>query len=73
MDIIQILLKACNSMESYAKKCKKMVFEYGPLVLANAEQFLEANDVCTTLHACKASSTITDVEVLETSSVVASS
>ncbi|KAL3753460.1 hypothetical protein ACJRO7_000805 [Eucalyptus globulus] len=73
MDIIQILLKACNSMESYAKKCKKMVFEYGPLVLANAEQFLEANDVCATLHACKASSTIRDVEVLETSSVVASS
>ncbi|XP_030466003.1 uncharacterized protein LOC115685122 [Syzygium oleosum] len=72
MDIIQILLKACNSMENYAKKCKKMVFEYGPLILANAEQFLESNDICTTLHACKAS-TISAGEALGTSSGVASS
>ncbi|KAI3408255.1 uncharacterized protein J3R85_020393 [Psidium guajava] len=72
MDIIHILLKACNTMENYAKKCKKMVFEYGPLILANAEQFLETNDICTALHACKAS-TISDAEVLGTSSGVASS
>ncbi|XP_030541816.2 prosaposin-like [Rhodamnia argentea] len=72
MDIIQILLKACNTMENYAKKCKKMVFEYGPLILANAEQFLETNDICTTLHACKAS-TISNAAVLGTSSGVASS
>lgn len=30
-----------------------MVFEYGPLVLANAEKFLETTDICTTLRACK--------------------
>lgn len=29
-----------------------MVFEYGPLALANAEQFLESKDLCATLHAC---------------------
>ncbi|KAI4331625.1 hypothetical protein MLD38_029797 [Melastoma candidum] len=51
----QILLKACNSMEGHAKKCKRIVFEYGPLILANAELFLETGDVCMTMHACGSS------------------
>lgn len=33
-------------------QCKQLVFEYGPLILANAEHFLETTDVCTILHAC---------------------
>lgn len=33
-------------------QCKKMVLEYGPLVLDNAEQFLESRDVCAAIHAC---------------------
>ncbi|XP_022877870.1 prosaposin-like isoform X1 [Olea europaea var. sylvestris] len=52
IEIIELLLKACNSVEGYAKKCKRLVFEYGPLILVNAEQFLEKNDVCIALHAC---------------------
>ena len=33
-------------------QCKKMVFKYGPMILIDAEQFLESNDICTILHAC---------------------
>ncbi|XVF29685.1 hypothetical protein REPUB_Repub15cG0143500 [Reevesia pubescens] len=55
LEIIELLLKACNSVQNYVKKCKKMVFEYGPLILANAEKFLETTDVCTILHACNGS------------------
>lgn len=54
MDIIELLLKACDSLESYADKCKKMVFEYGPLILGNMEQILEGADVCSLLHLCAA-------------------
>ncbi|XP_021893844.1 prosaposin isoform X1 [Carica papaya] len=53
LEIIELLLKGCKSMQNYATKCKKMVFEYGPLILVNAEQFLEKTDVCTMLGACK--------------------
>ncbi|KAF9684834.1 hypothetical protein SADUNF_Sadunf04G0159800 [Salix dunnii] len=53
LEVIELLLKACNSMEKYAQKCKRMVFEYGPVILTNAEQFLETTDLCTMLHACK--------------------
>lgn len=53
LEIIELLLKGCNSVQNYVKKCKRMVFEYGPLILANTEQFLETNDLCTVLHACK--------------------
>ncbi|KAK6255578.1 hypothetical protein SCA6_016883 [Theobroma cacao] len=52
LDIIELLLKGCDSMQNYVKKCKRIVFEYGPLILTNAEQFLETTDVCTILHAC---------------------
>ncbi|CAK9144490.1 unnamed protein product [Ilex paraguariensis] len=52
LEIIEVLLKACNAVESYVKKCKRMVFEYGPVILINAEQFLESNDICTILQAC---------------------
>ncbi|KAK8619378.1 hypothetical protein V6N13_133340 [Hibiscus sabdariffa] len=52
LEIIEILLKACNSVQNYVKKCKKIVFEYGPLILVNAEHFLESTDICTILHAC---------------------
>ncbi|KAE8714444.1 putative Cytochrome P450 [Hibiscus syriacus] len=52
LEIIQLLLKGCNSMQNHVQKCKQIVFEYGPLILANAEHFLETTDVCTRLHAC---------------------
>ncbi|KAF3661696.1 putative thyroid adenoma-associated protein -like protein [Capsicum annuum] len=53
LDILELLLKACGSVEKYANKCKKMVFEYAPVILINAEHFLEKNDVCTILHVCQ--------------------
>ncbi|GLU14916.1 hypothetical protein SLE2022_314570 [Rubroshorea leprosula] len=55
LEIIELLLKACDSIQNFAKKCKRMVFEYGPMILANAEQFLETNDICTMLRACNGS------------------
>ncbi|KAK9920284.1 hypothetical protein M0R45_028842 [Rubus argutus] len=59
LEIIEILLKACNSMENYVKKCKRIVFQYGPLFLVNAEEYLEKTDVCTALHACNPSTAST--------------
>ncbi|XP_059305268.1 uncharacterized protein LOC132056880 isoform X3 [Lycium ferocissimum] len=53
LEILELLLKACGALKPYAKKCKKLVFEYAPVILVNAEQFLEKNDVCAILHACE--------------------
>ncbi|PIN15746.1 Prosaposin [Handroanthus impetiginosus] len=52
LEIIEALLKACDKIEKTVKKCKRLVFEYAPIILVNAEQFLETNDVCAILHAC---------------------
>ncbi|GER44285.1 saposin B domain-containing protein [Striga asiatica] len=52
MEIIQLLLKACESTGKSIKKCKRLVFEYAPVILVNAEEFLEKNDLCSILHAC---------------------
>ncbi|KAF5941051.1 hypothetical protein HYC85_022218 [Camellia sinensis] len=57
LEIIELLLKACDAVENYVKKCKTLVFEYGPFILENAEQFLESTDICTLIHACHSTST----------------
>ncbi|CAL9228731.1 unnamed protein product [Arabidopsis halleri] len=52
LKIIRLLLKECKSLNNYQDKCKKMVFEYGPLMLTDLEKFLEKKDVCSILHVC---------------------
>jgi len=52
LEIIQLLLKLCKSLDNNARKCKQLVFEFGPIILTNAEQFLERTDICALLHAC---------------------
>ncbi|KAL3328059.1 hypothetical protein AABB24_035627 [Solanum stoloniferum] len=53
LEILELLLKACGAIKPYTKKCKKLVFEFAPVILVNAEQFLEQNDICAILHACE--------------------
>jgi len=53
LEILELLLKQCKTVEKYLPKCKVLVFEYAPLILSNAEQFLEKEDICTKLHACE--------------------
>ncbi|RDX66042.1 Prosaposin, partial [Mucuna pruriens] len=66
LEIMEALLKGCNSMDKLAKKCKRMVIEYGPLILIKAEKFLKTTDICTALHACPASTAFSkDTSVME--------
>ncbi|KAG6481273.1 hypothetical protein ZIOFF_057869 [Zingiber officinale] len=60
LEVIEILLKGCNKMENFVQKCKKLVFQYGPLILANAEKLLEKTDLCTSIHACKTSQQVAE-------------
>ncbi|XP_071735206.1 uncharacterized protein [Rutidosis leptorrhynchoides] len=52
LTILELLLKQCKTVEKYLPKYKVLVFEYAPLILTNAEQFLEKEDICGKLHAC---------------------
>ncbi|KAJ4977062.1 hypothetical protein NE237_002168 [Protea cynaroides] len=54
--LLKILLKACDNVENHVKECKRMVMEYGPLIMANIGKFLSDNDFCTMVHICKHSS-----------------
>ncbi|KAH7654031.1 Saposin-like protein [Dioscorea alata] len=56
-EIIEILLKQCSKVENYAQECKRLVFEYGPLILASGEKFFETNDVCSIVLSCTSSKT----------------
>ena len=61
LEVIQILIKVCNKVEGFSSKCKKLVLEFGPIILANTEKFLEKADICTVVHVCKTQN-VTDVE-----------
>ncbi|CAN8257477.1 unnamed protein product [Cochlearia groenlandica] len=52
LKIIHLLLKECKSLNNYQDKCKKMVFEYGPLMLTDLEKFLDKKDVCSIIGVC---------------------
>ncbi|CAH9101173.1 unnamed protein product [Cuscuta epithymum] len=60
LEVLELLLKACDSAKNYSKKCKQLVFEYAPVILVNAEQYLEANDICSVIHACDGANQETD-------------
>ncbi|KAM0950528.1 putative saposin-like type B, region 1, saposin B type, region 2 [Dioscorea sansibarensis] len=68
-EIIEILLKQCSKVENYAQECKRLVFVYGPLILASGEKFFETNDICSIVHACTSSKTesIGSAQITETS------
>ncbi|EPS73961.1 hypothetical protein M569_00799 [Genlisea aurea] len=55
LEIVKVLLNACDSVKKSTSKCKRLVFEYVPLILVNAEQFLETRDICGILRVCKSS------------------
>lgn len=57
--LLRVLLKACEKIENHVKECKKLVFEYGPLIMANMEKFLTKNDLCSILHVCNADTPLT--------------
>jgi len=48
-------------------QCKRLVFDYGPLVFDNAEKFLENVDFCTVIHACKSSAVASEQAFLSDS------
>ncbi|KAL0928911.1 hypothetical protein M5K25_000843 [Dendrobium thyrsiflorum] len=54
LEIIQKLLKGCGQIGNFSLQCKRLVLEYGPIIIVNAEKFFEDKDVCTAIHACKA-------------------
>ncbi|KAA8517678.1 hypothetical protein F0562_015152 [Nyssa sinensis] len=38
LEIIELLLKGCDAVESYVKKCKTLVFEYAPLLFTECRE-----------------------------------
>jgi len=56
------LLSKVFSNGEFLLQCKRMVFEYGPLIIVKAEKYLKTTDICTTLHVCPASTAISNNE-----------
>ncbi|XP_068656120.1 uncharacterized protein [Aristolochia californica] len=68
--VIRALLKACENTGDHVKECKKIVFKYGPLILANLDEYLTDIDLCYTLHLCDSATphiteALTNIELIE--------
>ncbi|OIC44760.1 hypothetical protein A7L55_21050 [Acinetobacter baumannii] len=48
-----MLLDGCKRVAGHEQECKKLVFEYGPLILTNLEKYLDSNDICSKIHVCE--------------------
>uniref|UniRef100_A0A0C9RXJ5 TSA: Wollemia nobilis Ref_Wollemi_Transcript_5758_1687 transcribed RNA sequence n=1 Tax=Wollemia nobilis TaxID=56998 RepID=A0A0C9RXJ5_9CONI len=53
MKMIEMMLDGCKRVPTYTKECKRLVFEYGPVILTNMEKYLDSNDICSELHVCE--------------------
>jgi len=53
MKVIEMLLDGCKRVPVHEQECKKLVFEYGPLLLTNLEKYLDSNDICSQIHVCE--------------------
>lgn len=53
MKVIEMLLDGCKRVQGHEQECKKLVFEYGPLILTNLEKYLDSNDICSQIHVCE--------------------
>ncbi|KAH9315719.1 hypothetical protein KI387_024346, partial [Taxus chinensis] len=53
LKVIEMMLDGCKRVPAYAKECRKLVFEYGPLILTNVEKFIDSNDICSEIHVCE--------------------
>ena len=53
MKVIEMLLDGCKRVQGHEQECKKLVFEYGPVILTNLEKYLDFDDVCSKIHVCE--------------------
>ncbi|XP_039132793.1 prosaposin-like isoform X2 [Dioscorea cayenensis subsp. rotundata] len=51
----QVVDEVLSRLKDPDTQCKRIVLQYGPLILVNGEKFLETNDICSTIHACEPS------------------
>ncbi|KAJ3693795.1 hypothetical protein LUZ60_009275 [Juncus effusus] len=57
LDIIEMLIKGCTKVKNMIPQCNKLVSQYGPEIISNAETFLKTTDICASTLACKTSGT----------------
>ena len=53
MKVIEMLLNGCKRVPGHEQECRKLVFEYGPLLLTNLEKYLDSNDIFSQIHVCE--------------------
>lgn len=63
MKMIEIMLDGCERVPGHVKECKKLVFEYGPLMLTNLEKYLDSNDICSQIHVCEHATRVSEKNV----------
>lgn len=68
--MLEVLLDGCSKVPNHVDECKEIITQYGPFILANIDTFVDADTVCTKIHACEATpASIITPAVIEKSSI----
>ncbi|KAK9156248.1 hypothetical protein Sjap_003728 [Stephania japonica] len=59
--VIKALLDACKNTGNHVNQCKRMVIEYGPMIMSKFERYLVNNDPCYSVHVCEAPTSFASV------------
>ncbi|XP_020575333.1 uncharacterized protein LOC110021254 [Phalaenopsis equestris] len=62
LEILHVLFRKCDKLKNHADKCKQLVMHYGPYILAKGGKFLEQNDVCASIPACRSNQVEANIE-----------
>ncbi|KAK9133890.1 hypothetical protein Scep_013418 [Stephania cephalantha] len=59
--VIKALLNACKNTGNHVNQCKRMVVEYGPMIMSKFKRYLVNNDPCYSVHVCEAPTSFASV------------
>lgn len=51
--LLEVLLNGCNRVQNHVEECKMIVAQYGPFILENLDNILDADALCSRIGACE--------------------
>eukprot|EP00250_Pteridium_aquilinum_P017264 c23537_g1_i3 orf=305-1366(-) len=58
--MLEMLLDHCTKVPAHVDQCKELVTQYGPLILANIDTYVDPKTICTEIHACDSKKKLSD-------------
>ncbi|KAI5054888.1 hypothetical protein GOP47_0030033 [Adiantum capillus-veneris] len=62
--MMETLINECSKVPAHVEQCKEIVTQYGPYMLANLDKYMDAETICTEIHACESKTKLASNDML---------